>query len=96
MQVVKQDPEECSTLVCACLGLIVLLAGLIEPYMPSITASLLRQLHLAPADATLSDELLQKAYRLTDILPAGHPVSKDKDVLFHEISEETVAGLRER
>jgi methionyl-tRNA synthetase len=34
---VKEDKEQCGALVNACAGLCVLLAALVEPYMPSIT-----------------------------------------------------------
>lgn len=35
--VVKEDKEHCGALINACAGLCVLLAALVEPYMPSIT-----------------------------------------------------------
>ena len=34
----KEDVEKCGALLNACVGLCVLLAALVEPYMPSITA----------------------------------------------------------
>ena len=37
-RLVKSDREQCGTLLAACVGLVALLAGLVEPYMPSITA----------------------------------------------------------
>lgn len=37
----KEDVERCGALLNACVGLCVLLAALVEPYMPSITAKVL-------------------------------------------------------
>lgn len=34
----KEDAQKCGALLNACIGLCVLLAALVEPYMPSITA----------------------------------------------------------
>ena len=36
-KLVKADMEECGTLLAACIGLVVLLAALIAPFMPSLT-----------------------------------------------------------
>ena len=45
-KLVKSDHEECGTLLAACVGLVLLLAALIAPFVPSLTHKV-APLHLA-------------------------------------------------
>ncbi|KAK9825825.1 hypothetical protein WJX81_000084 [Elliptochloris bilobata] len=56
--VLKEDAAECGALLSGCAGLVVLLAALLEPFMPSITTCLLEQLALPRAAIALSDAFL--------------------------------------
>ncbi|KAK9918584.1 hypothetical protein WJX75_005162 [Coccomyxa subellipsoidea] len=92
---VKEDKEQCGALVNACAGLCVLLAALVEPYMPSITRKMLEQLNWAPEDARLNDELLAKAAAVHTIVPEGHRMGQPQ-VLFRTIAKEEEETLRAR
>ena len=52
-EVVKEDPERCGALVSACAGLVMLLAGLVQPFMPATSARIAAQLALPEADTAL-------------------------------------------
>ena len=52
-EVLKTDPERCGTLVSACAGLVALLAGLVQPYMPDTSARIAAQLGVSEADISL-------------------------------------------
>ena len=36
-EVIKTDKQQCGNYLAACMGLVTLLAALVEPYMPSVT-----------------------------------------------------------
>lgn len=92
---VKTDPDLAATLVAAAVGLVRLLAAMIEPYMPSTTSKILQQLNIPPEQVLLNDELLKAASTPHLLLPAGHPIN-DPFHLFQSIPDATWQALKEK
>jgi len=93
-EVLKTDPDRCGALICACAGLVALLAGLIQPYMPSTSARIAAQLGVSEADVALrrTEALVATPHK---IIPAGHQIGVPEP-LFRTITTEEVESLRER
>lgn len=77
------------------IGIVRLLAALISPYMPTLTAKILEQLQLPPSAAMLTDELAAAATNLQTLVPAGHAIGKPAP-LISEIKDEVIEALRGR
>ncbi|KAJ8490827.1 hypothetical protein OPV22_012548 [Ensete ventricosum] len=94
----KEDPSSCAIVMKTSVGLVYLLACLLEPFMPSFSVEVLRQLNL-PLEANLSfcDENGEndKANRPWDFLPSGHHIGKPEP-LFKELKDEDVESFRVR
>ncbi|CAL9131385.1 unnamed protein product [Musa textilis] len=94
----KEDPSSCAIVMKTSVGLVYLLACLLEPFMPSFSVEVLRQLNL-PLEANLSfcDENgeTDKAKRPWDFLPSGHRIGKPEP-LFKELKDEDVESFRVR
>ncbi|CAL9110125.1 probable methionine--tRNA ligase [Musa acuminata AAA Group] len=94
----KEDPSSCAIVMKTSAGLVYLLACLLEPFMPSFSVEVLRQLNL-PLEANISfcDENGQtdKAKRPWDFLPSGHHIGKPEP-LFKELKDEDVESFRVR
>jgi methionyl-tRNA synthetase len=69
--VIKEDQCHCGALVTASVGVVVLLAALAQPIMPSLAERVLQQLALPPEALSLDDDALQRAFRPETIVPAG-------------------------
>ncbi|KAK6161732.1 hypothetical protein DH2020_005113 [Rehmannia glutinosa] len=73
----KEDKPSCSVVMKTSTGLVYLLACLLEPFMPSFSLEVLKQLNM-PLDTqiSLSDEKcdVERAKRPWEILPAGHKI----------------------
>jgi uncharacterized protein YjeT (DUF2065 family) len=69
-EVVNEDPIRCGTLIAACAGLVALLAGLLEPFLPATSIRIAAQLGLQPSDVALRqiEGLASQPHR---ILPTG-------------------------
>ncbi|KAI3430770.1 hypothetical protein D9Q98_009182 [Chlorella vulgaris] len=92
----KQDREAASTYISACAGIVLLLAALLQPFMPSFTAKLLQQLGVQQPPL-LTDDLVKAAASPATLLPAGHPIgAAEPTPLFRKITEDEVAELRAR
>ena len=90
----KAEPEKCRTVVAACVGLVKVLAALIQPFMPTITDKILQQLNLGLEESVmLTDAMVAACAAPHRLLPAGHRINKGFP-LFAEIKDETVAALR--
>ena len=72
-----------------------LLAALVFPYMPSLTAKILQQLNLPPSAADLTDELVAGAAYPETLVPAGHTIGTPSP-LITEIKDDVIEQLRER
>ncbi|KAK4353769.1 hypothetical protein RND71_025963 [Anisodus tanguticus] len=94
----KEDKPSCSIVMRTACGLVYLLACLLEPFMPSISREVLKQLNLPPeTQLSLSDKggEIENSKRPWDILPAGHKIGTPAP-LFKELKDEEVAFYREK
>jgi methionyl-tRNA synthetase len=80
---------------CVGVGVVRLLAALISPYMPTLTAKILEQLALPPSAANLTDELVAAAAKPQTLVPGGHQIGKPAP-LITEIKDDVIEGLRAR
>ncbi|KAF0894448.1 hypothetical protein E2562_039089 [Oryza meyeriana var. granulata] len=75
----KQDPASCATVLKTSVGLVYLLACLLEPFMPTFSKEVLQQLNLCPQEhLSFCDEKREseKAKRPWDLIPSGHRIGK--------------------
>ncbi|PSS19310.1 Methionine--tRNA ligase [Actinidia chinensis var. chinensis] len=92
----KEDYPSCSVVMKTSAGLVYLLACLLEPFMPSFSLEVLKQLNLPPElQVSLSDEKgdIEKAKRPWEFLPAGHKIGIPEP-LFKELKDEEVEFFR--
>ncbi|KAM5581303.1 putative methionine--tRNA ligase [Rosa sericea] len=90
----KEDRHRCSIVIKTSVGLVHLLACLLEPYMPSFSARVLEQLNLPPESIkSLCD--VNKAKRPWEIVPDGHKIGEPK-TLFTTLNGEEVESLRKK
>ena len=80
------DKKRCDTIIALSLNLAVLLGVILEPFLPSFTEKLLRQLdyHHIPIPDVFS----------LDLIPAGHKIGIPK-TLFRKLEAEEIKGWRE-
>ncbi|KAL6532184.1 hypothetical protein OROGR_014154 [Orobanche gracilis] len=94
----KEDQTSCSIVIKTSAGVVYLLACLLEPFMPSFSLEVLKQLNL-PLDKqiSLSEEKgdVEKAKRPWEFLPAGHKIGTPAP-LFKELKDEEVEFYREK
>ncbi|GJV49032.1 probable methionine--tRNA ligase [Tanacetum coccineum] len=69
----REDLPSCSIVMKTAVGLVYLLACLLEPFMPSFSVKVLKQLAL-PLHLSLSDEDVKKAEKPWELVPAGHKI----------------------
>ncbi|BFG42713.1 hypothetical protein CerSpe_289870 [Prunus speciosa] len=94
----KQDQASCSLVVKTSAGLVYLLACLLEPFMPSFSLKVLKELNLPPENQfslRVENGDLEKAKKPWEILPAGHKIGTP-DPLFKELKDEEVEAFRKR
>ncbi|KAL5225511.1 hypothetical protein ABZP36_012150 [Zizania latifolia] len=94
----KQNPASCATVMKTSVGLVYLLACLLEPFMPSFSKEVLQQLNLCPEEhLSFCDEKgdNEKAKRPWDLIPSGHRIGKPAP-LFKGLENDAVTGLREK
>ncbi|XP_039050848.1 methionine--tRNA ligase, cytoplasmic-like [Hibiscus syriacus] len=94
----KEDQTSCSTVMRTAVGLVHILACLLEPFIPSFSIEVFKQLNLPPqAQISLCDEKgdVERARRLWEIIPAGHKIGDPKP-LFEELKAERVEELRQK
>ncbi|XP_020584174.1 probable methionine--tRNA ligase [Phalaenopsis equestris] len=94
----KKDPLSCSIVIKTSAGLVLLLACLLEPFMPSFSVKVLQQLNLSPETyLSLFSEGgdIDKAKQPWNLLPSGHKIGKPEP-LFTELEDEKVESLRQR
>ncbi|KAL2463371.1 putative methionine--tRNA ligase [Forsythia ovata] len=92
----KEDRPSCSVVMKTSVGLVYLLACLLEPFMPSFSLEVLKQLNLPlETQISLSDEKgdIERAKRLWEIIPAGHKIGTPAP-LFRELKDEEVEFFR--
>lgn len=94
----KEDQPSCSIVVKTSVGLVHLLACLLEPFMPSFSLEVLKQLNMPPETSfLLCDEKgdIERAKRPWEIVPAGHRIGTPEP-LFKELKDEDVEFFREK
>ncbi|XP_019158384.1 PREDICTED: methionine--tRNA ligase, cytoplasmic [Ipomoea nil] len=93
----KEDKPSCSVVMRTAAGLVYLLACLLEPFMPSFSREVFKQLNLPESRLSLSDENgdIERAKKPWDILPAGHKIGTPVP-LFKELKDEEVEMYREK
>ncbi|XWS35163.1 hypothetical protein CRYUN_Cryun21dG0102200 [Craigia yunnanensis] len=94
----KEDQPSCSIVMRTAVGLVHILACLLEPFIPSFSVEVFKQLNLPPqAQISLCDEKgdVDRARRLWEIIPAGHKIGDPKP-LFEELKIERVEELRQQ
>ncbi|XP_060212780.1 methionine--tRNA ligase, cytoplasmic-like isoform X1 [Lycium barbarum] len=94
----KEDRPSCSIVMRTACGVVYLLACLLQPFMPSFSREVLKQLNLPPeTQFSLSDESgdIENSKRPWNILPAGHKIGTPAP-LFKELTNEEVEFYREK
>ncbi|KAH0676626.1 hypothetical protein KY285_024427 [Solanum tuberosum] len=94
----KEDRPSCSIVMRTACGLVYLLACLLEPFMPSFSREVLKQLNMPPeTQFSLSDEGgdIENGKRPWDILPAGYKIGTPAP-LFKELKDEEVEFYRNK
>ncbi|KAK3414716.1 hypothetical protein EUGRSUZ_H00043 [Eucalyptus grandis] len=92
----KEDKPSCSIVMRTSVGLVHLLACLLEPFMPSFSIEVFKQLNLPPeTQVSLQDENgeVERAKRPWEIIPAGHKIGVPEP-LFKELKDEEVEFYR--
>ncbi|XP_009139597.1 methionine--tRNA ligase, cytoplasmic [Brassica rapa] len=88
----KEDKPSCAIVIRTAAGLVYLLAQLLEPFMPSFSREVFKQLNL-PLHFSLSDEGI--ASRLWEMLPPGHRIGTPQP-LFKELKDEEVQQYKDK
>ncbi|KZV20431.1 putative methionine--tRNA ligase, partial [Dorcoceras hygrometricum] len=94
----KEDQPSCCVVMKTAAGLVYLLACLLEPFMPSFTFEVLKQLNLPlEGQVSLSDEKgeIEKVKRPWEILPSGHRIGTPAP-LFRELKDDEVELYKDK
>lgn len=98
-KVIKEDEAAGAAYISACVGTVAVMATLLEPFMPSFTVKLLKQLNLPRAPAmggSEADGLVARCLSIGTLVPAGHKLKDDPTPIFRKITDEEIASFRER
>jgi len=95
-KVLKEDRAAAGAYISACFGTVVLLASLLEPFMPSFSRKVLEQINLS--DLVMLDEDFEaKAINIGNLIEVGHKISSKEPVpLFRKITDDEASALRQR
>ncbi|CAB4269525.1 unnamed protein product [Prunus armeniaca] len=94
----KEDQPRCAVVIRTSVGLVHLLACLLEPFMPSFSLEVFKQLNLPPEKhISLCDDKgdIDRARQPWEIVPVGHKIGKPEP-LFKELKDEEVESLRKK
>ncbi|KAI4369247.1 hypothetical protein MLD38_017711 [Melastoma candidum] len=94
----KEDQASCSIVMKSSVGLVHILACLLEPFMPSFSLEVFKQLNLAAeSQLSLQDEKgdIENAKRPWQIVPAGHIIGTPEP-LFKELKDDEVEFFRNK
>ncbi|XP_026413653.1 probable methionine--tRNA ligase isoform X2 [Papaver somniferum] len=94
----KEDSASCAIVMGTSVGLVFLLASLLEPFIPSFSVEVVKQLNLSSElPLSLSDEngYINGARRPWEIIPPGHKIGSPRP-LFKELKDEEVEFFREK
>uniref|UniRef100_A0ACD5ZRK6 Uncharacterized protein n=1 Tax=Avena sativa TaxID=4498 RepID=A0ACD5ZRK6_AVESA len=93
----KQDPASCAIVMKTSVGLVYLLACLLEPFMPSFSKDVLQQLNICPEEhIPFSDERgdIDKAKTPWDLIPSNHRIGKPVPS-FKALDDDAVESFKE-
>lgn len=92
----KEDLPSCSIVMRTSVGIVYLLACLLEPFMPSFSIEVLKQLNL-PLQLSLSDDKgdIKKSKTPWEFIPVGHKIGTPVP-LFKELKDEEVEFFRSK
>ncbi|XP_023745694.1 probable methionine--tRNA ligase [Lactuca sativa] len=92
----KEDLPSCSIVMRTSVGIVYLLACLLEPFMPSFSIEVLKQLNL-PLQLSLCDDKgdIKKAKTPWEFIPIGHKIGTPVP-LFKELKDEEVEFFRNK
>ena len=91
----KKAPEDAGTVVATALGLVKVLAALLQPYMPATTRAILRMLNGPWEWTALGEAFVRDSGTLERACPEGHALGAP-ELLFTKIEDATVAELQAR
>ncbi|RZC78973.1 hypothetical protein C5167_003474 [Papaver somniferum] len=94
----KENPASCAIVMRTSVGLVYLLASLLEPFIPSFSVEVVKQLNLpSELPLSLSDENgdISRARRPWEIIPSGHKIGVPEP-LFKELKDEEVEFFSEK
>ncbi|KAL3681854.1 hypothetical protein R1sor_024810 [Riccia sorocarpa] len=91
----KEDQAACAVVLKTSVGLVHLLATLLEPFIPSFSHKVLAQLNLPASTLTLSDDKgdVERAYRPWEFVPANHRIGSPTPI-FSEMKDDEMEGFR--
>eukprot|EP00257_Ricinus_communis_P017527 XP_015575981.1 methionine--tRNA ligase, cytoplasmic isoform X1 [Ricinus communis] len=92
----EEDQASCSIVVRTSVGVVCILARLLEPFMPSFSHKVFKLLKLPP-ETTFSlseeDDCLERAKRPWEVIPSGHTIEKLYP-LFMKLTDDEVKGFK--
>ncbi|KAI3869664.1 hypothetical protein MKX03_011861 [Papaver bracteatum] len=94
----REDPASCAIVMRTSVGLVYLLASLLEPFIPSFSVEVVKQLNLpSELPLSLSDENgdINRARRPWEIIPSCHKIGIPEP-FFKELKDEEVEFFREK
>ncbi|KAM7253048.1 hypothetical protein ACFE04_008889 [Oxalis oulophora] len=93
----KEDKPACSIVMRTAAGIVHLLACLLEPFIPSFSIEVFKQLNLPQSKLSFSDENgdIDRARRPWEILPPAHKIGTPEP-LFKELKDEEVEFYRSK
>ena len=94
-KVIKDDEAAAAAYISACFGTVAVAAALLNPFMPSFTRKLLGQMNLDEGPG-LGDDLATRCLSIGTMVAAGHALKDDPTPIFRKITDDEVAGFRER
>ena len=94
--VLIKDPEtrpKCARAIAACVGLVRILACLMQPFMPATCASILIQMELPETSYAIDDQLVLGSRYPSGLVPLSTSIKKPA-VLFSEISDDMMTDMK--
>ncbi|XP_056684804.1 methionine--tRNA ligase, cytoplasmic-like [Spinacia oleracea] len=91
----REDKARCDFVVKTLIGVVCILASVLEPFMPSFTAEVLQQLNLPAHEFRLDDVNIIKAERPWEIAPPLHKIGTPR-ALFKKLKNEHVQALEKQ
>ncbi|WCJ33171.1 Methionine--tRNA ligase cytoplasmic [Euphorbia peplus] len=91
----KEDQPSCNIVMRTSVGLVYLLACLLEPFMPSFSVEVFKQLNMSLEQASICDDKgdIDRAKRPWEFVPPSHKIGTPKP-LFKELKDEEVDFFR--